>query len=84
MKLCEDCIKKDVCKFRKKVEKFEAENTLPEPLENGITCKYRRTEPSNWYTVTCPTVSTGTYSPYGDTTTTACDIGDDIHAYTAN
>ena len=48
MKICEDCIKKDVCKYQAKVEKFESDIKLPEPLESGISCKYKRTEPCNW------------------------------------
>ena len=54
MKICEDCIKKDVCKYQAKVEKFESDIKLPEPLESGISCKYKRTEPCAWsYNVPC-------------------------------
>jgi len=48
MKICEDCIKKDVCKYQAKVEKFESDTKLPEPLESGISCKYKRTKSCNW------------------------------------
>ena len=44
--MCEDCIKKDVCKYREEVEKFKSK--MPEPLQPE--CKYKREEPSdNWY-----------------------------------
>ena len=66
MKICEDCIKKDVCKYRAKVEKYEEESKLPEPLVPNAGCKYRRTEPSNctytiWNgdeTISCPGIYT--------------------------
>ena len=58
MKICEDCIKQDVCKFKGNVEKFEEKEKLPEPLSNGIICKYKKFE-----TVNCPSVwTTGTYT----------------------
>ena len=54
MNICEGCIKQDVCKFKKEVEKYEKESKLPEPLTPDVDCKYKRTEPSNWaYTTTC-------------------------------
>ena len=81
MKICEDCIKKDVCKFMKKVEKYEEDTKPPEPLESNVGCKYKRTEPSNWhYTTTSGT----TWAPHIDTTTTTVYNGDDIHAFTCN
>jgi len=76
--MCEDCIKKDVCKFRNKVEKYESEEKLPEPLESGVNCKYKRTEPSNWsYTITgdyiYPSVWTNTTSSDIDYQTVTCN-----------
>ena len=35
--MCEDCIKKDVCKYREEVEKL---GDLPEPVK----CEHRRVE----------------------------------------
>lgn len=76
MKICEDCIKQDVCKFKKEVEGYESEVKLPKPLEPIIQCKHKRTEPEYWSytmpttttTVQCPSVWTGigddpNYSP---------------------
>ena len=40
MDICEDCINKDVCKYREYVERYESK--LPEPLISGIQCKYKR------------------------------------------
>ena len=60
MKICEGCIKQDVCKFKDEVEKYEKKAELPESLEPIIACKYRELE-----TVDIPTVWTsGTvYNP---------------------
>ena len=55
MKICEDCIKQDVCKFKEQVEGYENKIKLPNPLEPIIQCKRRRTEPSN-LTYTAPWV----------------------------
>ena len=53
MKICEDCIKQDVCRYKKQVEGYEDGVKLPKPLEPIIQCKYKRTEPSTWrYTLT--------------------------------
>ena len=46
MKICEGCIKQDVCKFKDEVEKYDMK--LPEPLEPIIECKYKRTENYTW------------------------------------
>ena len=71
MKICEDCIKQDVCKFRKGVEKYEGSVELPKPLEPIIQCKYKRTEPSDWhYTITdSDTISSDTTTLIGCTAT---------------
>lgn len=53
MRICEGCIKQDVCKFKEEVEKYEGKTKLPEPLEPIIECKYKRTEPNTW-TYTTP------------------------------
>ena len=42
MKICEDCMKRDVCKFKEEVEKYEGDK-LPEPLMPTIACKYKET-----------------------------------------
>jgi len=60
MKICEDCIKQDVCKYTKQVEKYENDVKLPKPLEPIVQCKYKRTEPSNWTTYTIPNTTTVT------------------------
>jgi len=61
MEICKDCIKQDVCKFRKQVEKYESEE-LPEPLQPAVSCKYKR--PNSWtYT---PSISTYTWRGNGD------------------
>jgi len=65
MEICEGCIKQDVCKFKKEVEKYEMEDSgIPEPLFPFLNCKYKRTEPPNW--------------TYTGTTTHAPCCGDDI------
>lgn len=49
MKICEGCIKQDVCKFRnvlsdEDVEKFEKGRiAAPEPLVEGMSCKFKDT-----------------------------------------
>lgn len=51
MKICEGCIKQDVCKFKKEVEKYEVkrkEPQIPEPLEPDLSCKYRKESHPNW------------------------------------
>lgn len=75
MKICEDCIKNDVCKFKSKVEKYEEEAKLPEPLESNVGCKYKRSEPSNWHYTTIPDCDSGTVSipSIWTTTTEPCD-----------
>lgn len=58
MKICEDCIKQDVCKYTKQVGKYENDAKLPKPLEPMVACKYKRTEPSYWsYTIPSTTTS---------------------------
>ena len=49
MKLCEGCIKQDMCKFKEEVEKYELKMQLPEPLEPIIECIYKETEPRDFY-----------------------------------
>ena len=66
MKICEGCIKQDVCKFKGEVEKYEARtkcSNVPEPLVPDLSCKYKKTEPC--WTVSCPSVWTDgtTYAP---------------------
>jgi len=66
MKICEDCIKQDVCKFKKEVEKYEMEDSgIPEPLFPFLNCKYKRAEPLNW-TFTVPTTTSATTAWSGD------------------
>ena len=57
MKICEGCIKQDVCKFKGEVEGFEKKHKakLPEMLTENLECRYRKLE-----TVNCPTVWTDT------------------------
>ena len=69
MKICEDCIKQDVCKFKKGVEKYEGGIELPEPLKPNIECECKRTKPSN-LTYTAPWVYTTADSD--DCTLTDC------------
>jgi len=66
MKICEGCIKQDVCKFKKEVEKYEAKRTdIPEPLVPDLSCKYKSTGQPNWM-YTAPWIDRTTYIP--DTT----------------
>jgi len=42
--ICEDCVKQDVCKFKKVVEKFEEGKHrfgVPEPLEMKVNCPHK-------------------------------------------
>ena len=52
--ICDGCIHSQVCKYKTKVTKYESQKReeLPEPLEDGVGCKYRRTEPSQYMTLT--------------------------------
>jgi len=69
MKICEDCIKQDVCKFKKEVEKYEGGVKLPKPLKPNIGCECKRTEPSNYTYITADNKVTYTgdwiYPPSG-------------------
>ena len=49
MKICEDCIKQDVCKWKPVVEEWEEskKEELPCPLLPTTMCKFKRTRPSN-------------------------------------
>ena len=63
MKICEDCIKQDVCKFKEEVSNYEGEK-LPEPLTPKVECKFKQTTP--YYTIynhPCATTATVTYDP---------------------
>ena len=64
MKICEDCIKKDVCKFKNEIENYEIEPRLPEPLEPIIICKYKETEPTHPF-----------YYPWGGVYDVPCGVG---------
>jgi len=45
MKICEGCVKQDVCKFKENVEKFEKGRiAAPEPLVPDMTCKFKKFE----------------------------------------
>ena len=52
MKICEGCIKQDVCKFKENVEKLEKKSMeCPEPLVPDMTCKHKvleRIPGCNW------------------------------------
>ena len=50
MKICEGCLRQDVCKFKAEVEKYEDKTELPEPLDSAITCKYKEVGPFYWQT----------------------------------
>lgn len=43
--ICDNCIKKEVCKYREETQKFkeirELEEILPENLEINYKCKYK-------------------------------------------
>lgn len=44
MEICKDCMKQDVCKYKKGIEKFEEGKHrfgLPEPLTLKIDCPYK-------------------------------------------
>jgi len=69
MKICEDCIKQDVCKFKDEVEEFEKKAKLPEPIEPIIECKYKRTENYTW------TIDGAQAFPCGVTPTTYPESG---------
>lgn len=64
MSICEGCIKQDVCKFKKEVEKYEKDKLkLPEPLSPNVDCKYKQAGPCpDYYIYPCDstTISTGT------------------------
>lgn len=73
MKICEDCIKQDVCKFREEVERFEKKHKakLLEMLTENLECKYKYV-PSTDFTIPSDTTTidpdkwtyTGWPSPY--------------------
>ena len=65
MEICKDCIKQDVCKFKKQVEKYESEE-LPEPLQPAVSCKYKEVSPYTW--TYSPTITAGTTRSLPDTT----------------
>ena len=46
MKICDCCLKQDICKFKSEVEKYEVKTELPEPLESAVTCKHK--EVAGW------------------------------------
>jgi len=65
MKICEDCIKKDVCKFREKVEGLKLKKfNLPEPLQPELTCPYKKAEPLTSWVVTTGTTTAWDKYPY--------------------
>ena len=80
MKICEDCIKQDVCKFTEKVSKLRLkDNKLPDPLIPELKCPNKRTEPSNWhYTTVTADTTTGTGDYHGHPTVPCVDNGDDL------
>ena len=65
MKICEGCIKQDVCKFKNKVKKYENGKCVEveEPLTANLICKYKKFEPD-----------TPTWTIYNDTATTRLSI----------
>ena len=81
MKICEDCIKQDVCKFTEKVSKLKLkDNKLPDPLIPELKCPNMRTEPSNChYTTGTDLTWTATTAPCTTTSTVTYplwDVGD--------
>ena len=48
MKICEGCIKQDVCKFKDEVGKYEKDK-LPEPLVPSVACKHKETAQETVY-----------------------------------
>lgn len=51
MEICEDCIKQDVCKFKKEIEEYMEKGfyysvfNVPKPLKTDLYCKEKRVEP---------------------------------------
>lgn len=65
MKICEGCIKQDVCKFKEGVEKYE-DGVLPDVAEVLVIareCRYKRSGMYTW-----------TYNPSQDLDTTAVQV----------
>jgi len=64
MKICEDCIKQDVCKFKKEIDHWDKEGffygnkTVPKPLRVDITCELKRVEELPLYAVSPDTIGT--------------------------
>lgn len=85
MKICEDCIKQDVCKFKEQVEGYENKIDLPNPLEPIILCKYKHILPT-YPPVSCPSVWTSeTYSaPWIYTLPETTTAGDDTCTFTCD
>jgi len=50
MKICEGCIKQDVCKFKKEIDEWEKKGffygnkNVPKPLKVNIICELKRVE----------------------------------------
>jgi len=62
MKICEGCIKQDVCKFKENVEKLEKKSMeCPEPLVPNMTCKFKEALQQYWKLYTYHTIPS-----YGD------------------
>ena len=65
MKICEDCIKKDVCRYKTKIEKWakgKCTIELPEPITPEFVCKYKEVAKDNsWLAINSDT----TYAAIG-------------------
>ena len=72
MKICEGCIKQDVCKFKKEIDHWDKEGffhgnkTVPKPLKVDIYCELKVAEEKpgvNWGTDTTWDSGNATYTP---------------------
>ena len=64
MKICEDCIKQDVCKFKESIEAYEdGRAELPKPLVPEVRCKFKQTTTGRHYTAIPSTTYTATSDP---------------------
>lgn len=69
LRKCSSCIKNDVCKYKKEVEKFELNlpNSIPDFIEVEVKCKYYSTW--NYPTISYDTVNSIYRSPSDQTIT---------------
>lgn len=66
LRKCSSCIKDDVCKYKKEVEKFELNlpNSIPDFIEVELKCKYYSTW--NYPTISYDTATTPIYRSPSD------------------